>query len=156
MTKKVAAISNTCASVIGGGLLFLAGELESEQLKLAATTTIPAFTLFLAYAFKLAGSFGSLSIFKFFFKRKAMSRIESLKKAINDPNISEEKRKCYQDNYAQTLDYLMEIDNEDMKALKTMTDEARSKFTSDINSGYKNNTEVTESLDKAGEKPTEQ
>ncbi|MFK3858308.1 hypothetical protein [Pseudoalteromonas rhizosphaerae] len=156
MTKKVAAISNTSASLIGGGLLFLAGELQSEQLKLAATTIIPALTLFIAYIFKLSGSYGSLSIFKLLFKRKAISRLNTLEKAINDSNISEEKRECYRNDYAQTYDYLMEIDNEDMKALKTMTDEARSNLTSDINSGYQNNTELTDNLVTAGEKPTKE
>ena len=156
MTKKVAAISNTCASVIGGGLLFLTGELDSEQVKLAATTTIPALTLFLAYIFKVAGSFGSLSLFKFLFKRKVISRLNSLEKAINDLNISEEKRKCYQDDYAQTYDYLMEIDNDDMKTLKTMTDEARSKLTNDINSGYQNNSELIDNPGEADRNPTGQ
>ncbi|PCK29499.1 hypothetical protein [Pseudoalteromonas piscicida] len=156
MTKKVSAISNTCASVIGGGLLVLAGELQAEQLKLAATTMIPAFTLLIAHIFKLAGSYGSLSIFKFWYKRKATSRLNSLEKAMNNPNISEAKRECYQDDYAQTLDIIMEIDNEDMKELKTMTDEARSKFRSDINSGYQDNKELTESFTKPGtDKPSE-
>ncbi|WP_289075919.1 hypothetical protein [uncultured Pseudoalteromonas sp.] len=153
MTKKVAAISNTSASLIGGGLLYFVGELQSEQLKVAITTFIPALTLFLAYIFKLSGSYGSLSIFKFFLKRKATSRLNTLEKAINDPNISEGKRESYRSDYDQTYDYLMEVDNEDIKVLKTMTDEARSKLTSDINLGYQNNTELTENLDTIGENP---
>ncbi|QTL37751.1 hypothetical protein [Pseudoalteromonas viridis] len=153
MTTKAAAISNTCASVIGGCLLYFANDLPDEQIKLAATSLIPGLTLFIAFVFKVAASYGVLGLFKLLLKRKAKSQLDSLEKAINNPHISEEKRQEYRKAYEEALDVSMQVDNEDIRELVTMTDEARTNLKSDIASGYRDNKELSESL-AAESKPT--
>ena len=154
MAKKGSTISNTCASIVGGCLLYFANEISHEQVKFALTSLIPGITLLIAYIFKVISSYGVLGLFKFLLKRKTDSQLERLKDAIADPNITEVKREKYKKDYEEALDISMGIENQDIQVLETFTNDARTKFRDDVSSSYQDNNELNQSLDSTTSDPT--
>jgi hypothetical protein len=146
--SKISKISNTCAGLLGASVAYYAQDMGDEQLRTALLSLIPPFTLFVAYIIKLLGNAATLSTFNFLLVNKSGTRLEELKEALADENLSDEVKKGLQSQYDETYLTKLNVNKQGIETLTKVAESARQIFVENIEKGYQDNPELQKDLQK--------
>jgi len=144
--SKVNGIANTCAGVIGGGLAYLAHNIEQQQIQQAALSLIPALTLLTAHGFRLVGNMASLSFFSRLLHSKAVTALDELRLALDDPHLTDKAKQDLRDQYAEVYKIKLDSQKEDVDAVNKAKLKARSTLSENIQKDYQDNPELKKTL----------
>lgn len=102
-SKKVTTIAGGSAALLGAWALDASSNFTNPMLKEYAQYAVPGLTVFAAYIINTIGNLGSMSISGMLAIFSSGPYIKELKASLNDPDISEVKKKQLQQEYEDAI-----------------------------------------------------
>jgi hypothetical protein len=140
--SKVNGIANTCAGIVGGGVVYFAQDINQEQIQQAVLSLIPPLTLLLAYLFKIAGNMAALSVFDKLLNSSAIDALDDISEALKDEHLSVEAKESLKIDYEET--YLIKLSSKkhNLNTLNKASQRARTTLSKNLQKGYQDNPDL--------------
>lgn len=156
-SKKVTTIAGGSAALLGALALDASSNFTNPMLKEYAQYAVPGLTVFAAYVINTIGNLGSMSISGMLAIFSSGPYIKELKASLNDPNISETKRKQLQQEYEDVISTKLAIHKGLFSLFSSAHQQATKKATEQLNPDEARNKETLaqmESFQNASQQPT--
>ncbi|MCS6177719.1 hypothetical protein [Shewanella baltica] len=158
MTTKsigVIASANLSAAAIGAFAYNNVALITDPMWQQVAVYSIPAFTIFAAFLIKFLGTWGQMSLSEMLFNWSSGPYLEELKANLDDPLISDNKKKDYLKEYEELKDSQLDAKRGKFKMFSTWNKKATQEVSSHIENGITDNKEtqtIRKSLQNTPEK----